>query len=103
MNHRIPHRFELITDIGADWCAHCGYTFRLGRKNARKSSECDIAFPCHTNCAHPVPDLCGMSVEMANQLIETLERSKKTPRPPTQPPLQLQLQQQQQSQHQPQL
>ncbi|KAE8262212.1 hypothetical protein A4X09_0g7511 [Tilletia walkeri] len=48
-------------------------------------------------------DLCGMSVEMANQLIETLERSKKTPRPQTQPPLQLQLQQQQQSQHQPQL
>jgi hypothetical protein len=39
----------------------------LGRKNARKCSECDIT--CHANCAHLVPDFCGMSMETANQLL----------------------------------
>ncbi|CAD7064648.1 unnamed protein product [Tilletia caries] len=94
INHRIPHRFEPITNIGANWCAHCGYILPLGRKNARKCSECDIT--CHTDCAHLVPDFCGMSMEMANQLIETLNLSKKAPRPPMQQPQQPpQLQQQQ--------
>ncbi|KAK0553422.1 Serine/threonine kinase [Tilletia horrida] len=79
INHRIPHRFEPITNVGANWCAHCGYILPLGRKNARKCSECGIT--CHTDCAHLVPDFCGMSMEMANQLIETLNRSKKTPKP----------------------
>ena len=39
----------------------------LGRKNARKCSECDIT--CHANCAHLVPDFCGMSMETASQLL----------------------------------
>jgi classical protein kinase C len=39
----------------------------LGRKNARKCSECDVT--CHANCAHLVPDFCGMSMETANQLL----------------------------------
>ena len=39
----------------------------LGRKNARKCSECDIT--CHANCAHLVPDFCGMSMETANKLL----------------------------------
>lgn len=39
----------------------------LGRKNSRKCSECDIT--CHANCAHLVPDFCGMSMETANQLL----------------------------------
>jgi hypothetical protein len=39
----------------------------LGRKNARKCSECDIT--CHETCAHLVPDFCGMSMETANQLL----------------------------------
>jgi hypothetical protein len=42
----------------------------LGRKNARKCSECDIT--CHANCAHLVPDFCGMSMETANQLLRDL-------------------------------
>jgi len=95
INHRIPHRFEPITNIGANWCAHCGYILPLGRKNARKCSECDIT--CHADCAHLVPDFCGMSMEMANQLIETLNRGKKTPKPQIQaPPAQPQAPQQQQ-------
>jgi hypothetical protein len=39
----------------------------FGRKNARKCSECDIT--CHANCAHLVPDFCGMSMETANELL----------------------------------
>lgn len=67
INHRIPHRFEPLTNIGANWCCHCGYMLPLGRNNARKCSECDIT--CHANCAHLVPDFCGMSMETANQLL----------------------------------
>lgn len=67
INHRIPHRFEPLTNMGANWCCHCGYMLPLGRKNARKCSECDIT--CHANCAHLVPDFCGMSMETANQLL----------------------------------
>ena len=40
----------------------------LGRKNARKCSECDIT--CHAHCAHLVPDFCGMSMETANKLLD---------------------------------
>ncbi|KAF8635922.1 hypothetical protein AX15_000099 [Amanita polypyramis BW_CC] len=67
INHRIPHRFEPITNFGANWCCHCGYMLPFGRKNARKCSECDIT--CHANCAHLVPDFCGMSMETANELL----------------------------------
>ncbi|KAF8895268.1 kinase-like domain-containing protein [Infundibulicybe gibba] len=67
INHRIPHRFEPLTNIGANWCCHCGYMLPLGRKNSRKCSECDIT--CHANCAHLVPDFCGMSMETANELL----------------------------------
>ncbi|OCH91879.1 hypothetical protein OBBRIDRAFT_886681 [Obba rivulosa] len=67
INHRIPHRFEPITNIGTNWCCHCGYMLPLGRKSARRCTECDIT--CHATCAHLVPDFCGMSMETANQLL----------------------------------
>jgi novel protein kinase C epsilon type len=67
INHRIPHRFEPLTNIGANWCCHCGYMMSLGRKNARKCSECGVT--CHAYCAHLVPDFCGMSMETANQIL----------------------------------
>lgn len=93
INHRIPHRFEPITNLSANWCCHCGYILPLGRKNARKCSECDIT--CHTDCAHLVPDFCGMSMEMANQLlsdIETINRVKSSAKTQQQqPPYQQQL------------
>ncbi|KAH9933130.1 uncharacterized protein BXZ73DRAFT_89794 [Epithele typhae] len=68
INHRIPHRFEPINNIGANWCCHCGYMLPLGRKNARRCTECDLT--CHANCAHLVPDFCGMSMETANMLLK---------------------------------
>ena len=36
LNHRIPHRFELFQNLGANWCCHCGYVLPLGRKQAKK-------------------------------------------------------------------
>ena len=38
LNHRIPHRFEAFSNMGANWCCHCGYVLPLGRKNCRKCS-----------------------------------------------------------------
>ena len=38
LNHRIPHRFEAFSNMGANWCCHCGYMLPLGRKNCRKCS-----------------------------------------------------------------
>ncbi|PKI84421.1 Pkc1p [Malassezia vespertilionis] len=82
LNHRIPHRFETFTNLGTNWCCHCGYMLALGRKTNRKCQECDIT--CHADCAHLVPDFCGMSMEMANQLltnIATINRDKLTGKP----------------------
>ncbi|KAJ9290139.1 protein kinase c [Paecilomyces variotii] len=74
INHRIPHRFETFANISANWCCHCGYLLPFGRKNAKKCSECGLT--CHAHCAHLVPDFCGMSMEAANQILETLIRTK---------------------------
>ncbi|TFK91937.1 hypothetical protein K466DRAFT_274071 [Polyporus arcularius HHB13444] len=88
INHRIPHRFEPINNIGANWCCHCGYMLPLGRKNARRCTECDIT--CHANCAHLVPDFCGMSMETANALLrearEVSRRKEEQKRRQTQQP-----------------
>ena len=35
LNHRIPHRFEPFSNMGANWCCHCGYILPLGRKNRK--------------------------------------------------------------------
>ena len=74
INHRIPHRFENFSNIGANWCCHCGYLLPLGRKNAKKCSECQLT--CHSSCAHLVPDFCGMSMLVANEILETIQRTK---------------------------
>ncbi|KAI0720534.1 hypothetical protein C8T65DRAFT_633358 [Cerioporus squamosus] len=88
INHRIPHRFEPINNIGANWCCHCGYMLPLGKKNARRCTECDIT--CHANCAHLVPDFCGMSMETANALLrearEVSRRKEEQKRRQTQQP-----------------
>ncbi|KAH8425348.1 Serine/threonine kinase [Aspergillus melleus] len=74
INHRIPHRFEGFANISANWCCHCGYLLPFGRKSAKRCSECGLT--CHANCTHLVPDFCGMSMEAANQILETLIRAK---------------------------
>lgn len=74
INHRIPHRFDNFSNIGANWCCHCGYLLPLGRRNAKKCSECGLT--CHAQCQHLVPDFCGMSMIVANEILETIQRTK---------------------------
>ncbi|GAA6062483.1 hypothetical protein JCM10212_001856, partial [Sporobolomyces blumeae] len=71
INHRIPHRFEPLTNISPNWCCHCGLVLPLGRKQARKCTECGVT--AHTDCVHLVPDFCGMSMEMANKLLSDIK------------------------------
>ena len=74
INHRIPHRFEQFSNMGANWCCHCGYMLPLGRKQSRKCTECKLT--SHANCVHFVPDFCGMSMESANQILAELRKQK---------------------------
>jgi classical protein kinase C/novel protein kinase C epsilon type len=37
-------------------------------------AECGLT--CHAQCTHLVPDFCGMSMEAANEILETLIRAK---------------------------
>jgi hypothetical protein len=74
INHRIPHRFDNFSNMTANWCCHCGYLLPLGRKNAKKCSECGLT--CHAGCQHLVPDFCGMSMITANEILETIQRTK---------------------------
>ncbi|KAF2120919.1 kinase C-like protein [Lophiotrema nucula] len=75
LNHRIPHRFENFSNMGANWCCHCGYILPLGRKQSKKCSECGLT--CHVNCVHFVPDFCGMSMEVANQILSEIKRTRR--------------------------
>lgn len=76
LNHRIPHRFEPASNRGTKWCCHCGFILPWGKQKVRKCSECGIM--CHAQCSHLVPDFCGMSMEMANQILKTIQDTKKT-------------------------
>ena len=78
LNHRIPHRFEPITNHGTKWCCHCGYILPWGKKNVRKCTECGVM--CHAQCTHLVPDFCGMSLQMANEILATIESTKVSPK-----------------------
>lgn len=51
-----------------------------------KIVECGLA--CHAQCAHLVPDFCGMSMEVANQILTvTRETKDKQGQRPPKPPL----------------
>ncbi|KAG9298244.1 hypothetical protein G9A89_002732 [Geosiphon pyriformis] len=73
LNHRIPHRFDAITNITANWCCHCGYMLPLGKKGAKRCSECNIT--CHAKCTYLVPDFCGMTMKRASDMIDQIQRA----------------------------
>ncbi|KAF1989428.1 hypothetical protein K402DRAFT_272425 [Aulographum hederae CBS 113979] len=75
LNARIPHRFDTFSNMGANWCCHCGYMLPIGRKQSRRCTECRLT--CHQACMHFVPDFCGMSMEVANQILGEIKNSKK--------------------------
>lgn len=35
---------------------------------------------CHAQCTHLVPDLCGMSLQMANEILATIKSTKVSPK-----------------------
>lgn len=75
INHRIPHQFEPFTNMKATWCAQCGFILPLAsRRNVRKCAECSITV--HTACAAFVPDLCGMSMTTAAQVINEINSTR---------------------------
>lgn len=74
INHKIPHRFDAFSNMGANWCCHCGYVLPLGKKQSRRCTECKLT--CHAGCIHFVPDFCGMSMEVANQILKELTIAK---------------------------
>ncbi|KAI1298499.1 Serine/threonine kinase [Mortierella claussenii] len=74
LNHRIPHRFEAFTNLSASWCCHCGYILPLGKKGAKRCTECGIT--SHATCSHLVPDFCGMDMEKANMILMEIKRAK---------------------------
>ncbi|POR39132.1 Protein kinase C-like protein, partial [Tolypocladium paradoxum] len=74
INHRIPHRFQPWSNMTANWCCHCGYILPFGKKNCRKCSECGLT--SHAQCVHLVPDFCGMSMAVANQILEGIRIQK---------------------------
>lgn len=74
INHRIPHRFQPFSNMTANWCCHCGYILPFGKKNCRKCSECGLT--SHAQCVHLVPDFCGMSMAVANQILEGIRIQK---------------------------
>jgi len=74
INHRIPHRWETFSNMGANWCCHCGYMLPLGKKQCRKCSECGLT--CHAQCIHFVPDFCGMSMEKANLILSEIQNTR---------------------------
>lgn len=80
LNHRIPHRFEPVSNRGTKWCCHCGHILPWGKKNVRKCSECGVM--SHAHCTHLVPDFCGMSMEMANQILTTIKSTKPSSKSP---------------------
>ncbi|KAF7946025.1 uncharacterized protein EAE97_005063 [Botrytis byssoidea] len=82
INHRIPHRFEKFNNMSANWCCHCGYVLPFGKKNCRKCTECSLT--CHAHCVHLVPDFCGMSMAVANAILDGIRNQKRrltTPAP----------------------
>ncbi|KAF9930464.1 Serine/threonine kinase [Linnemannia zychae] len=71
LNHRIPHRFETFTNLSPNWCYHCGHMLTFGRRH-KMCSECPVF--AHDGCSDLIPNLCGMSAETANKMLEEIRR-----------------------------
>ncbi|KAI8867582.1 kinase-like protein [Ramicandelaber brevisporus] len=72
IHHNIPHRFDNFSNLGANWCCHCGSVLPLGRSSNKRCQECSLT--CHANCAKFVPNFCGLRIEEANRILGELKR-----------------------------
>lgn len=65
----IPHRFETVTCLKPTWCRHCGHILPIGKKIVKKCVECGVY--AHDKCQGLVPNFCGMTPELARQLVSS--------------------------------
>ncbi|TIC03406.1 kinase-like protein [Wallemia mellicola] len=84
VKHRIPHRLAPISSLTPNWCCHCGEIINPLSKKARKCSDCPVT--CHAECAHLLPDFCGMSMVTANSLLRQMQAIGAAKKQPTQKP-----------------
>jgi classical protein kinase C len=75
MKHNIPHRFEKTTLLSGVWCSHCGYLLPFITKPVMRCSECPVT--CHEGCMPLIPNLCGMSTEVAFSMMEAIEQAER--------------------------
>ncbi|KAJ2538125.1 Serine/threonine kinase, partial [Coemansia sp. RSA 1933] len=73
LGHRIPHRWEQSTNMGANWCQHCGNMLAIGRRSL-KCSECSAT--CHSACKQYMPNLCGLDMVKASAMMMEIKRAK---------------------------
>ncbi|KAJ2649918.1 Serine/threonine kinase [Coemansia sp. RSA 1250] len=73
LGHRIPHRLEQSTNIGANWCCHCGTMLPIGRR-ALKCTECSVT--CHVGCRDYLPNMCGLDMVKASAMLNEIKRAK---------------------------
>jgi len=77
-NYNIPHRFKPSTNFTGAFCCHCGLLLPLGKNQISKCSECGKT--CHNECKVLLPNLCGMSNEMAKSFMSAIEKSEQEKR-----------------------
>lgn len=78
LKHNIPHRFEATSVLSPQWCTHCGYMLPLGKKQVMRCTECkDPPVVCHEGCMPLIPNLCGMSMEVAFSMMEAINQAER--------------------------
>lgn len=79
LRHRIPHRLEAAASRKANWCCHCGQMMQFGKnKGSLKCTECSVW--AHKDCAHLVPNFCGLNSEMISQMLKAIESAEQSKR-----------------------
>jgi len=72
--YNIPHKFETSTNLITSWCCHCGLMLPIGKNLISKCTECNKC--CHHECKVLIPNLCGMSNEMAKLFLSAIEEAE---------------------------
>ncbi|OAD65961.1 protein kinase C [Phycomyces blakesleeanus NRRL 1555(-)] len=81
LRHHIPHRFDSLAIIKANWCCHCGFLLPIGFRGAKRCEECGVT--CHKKCAPLVPAFCGLPMKKANKMLSEMKvvNQRRTPHP----------------------
>ncbi|ORX52988.1 hypothetical protein BCR36DRAFT_582390 [Piromyces finnis] len=77
-NYNIPHKFKSSTNLTNGWCCHCGLMLPIGKNQISKCTECGKC--CHHECKVLIPNLCGMSNEMAKSFMSAIEKAEQKKR-----------------------